>query len=321
MKDQHYRNVNIECIDPVCFPDVALFIKSGGNYVLYKPQERKFTEVDRQRLQRNNTDILYVRSGDIDALTEYMEENLTSTMARDDIGSYSKGKILYQTSVNYVIELFETPDKLADIARCENLTRQLIQFVTMEKNALSSLKSIIENNYYVFVHSVQVTALTLLMNAELYMLDRDELLDVGVGALLHDLGMTFISNEIFDKPDALSDMEYYAVKRHAEKGYDFLKQKGGFSETSLSIVHHHHEKFDGYGYPSMLKGNAIPRSVQVTTLCDVYCALTTDRVYRKATAPKEALRMMKEESPGSYNEELLQRFVEVMGTIVREKDQ
>jgi len=313
MQSSYYRAIGIECIDPECFPDVALFIKSGDNFVLYKPHDRKFTSDDHLRLKRNNMEFLFVRSGDNEVISEFVENSLPQILSRKDLSSYTKGKILYQSSVNYVTEIFEAPENSFNLERCQNLVGQIMQYVTFDRDALKSLQSIMSHNFYIYTHSVQVTALSLLMHAEIFQLSRDELLDVGIGSLLHDFGMIFVSNEILNKPDALSDIEYYKVKQHAEKGYAFLKDVGKFSDISLTIVRHHHEKFDGNGYPLMLRGNAIPRSAQVTAICDVFSAVTTDRAYRnRVTSTDKALQLMRKESQGAFNGELLQRFEEII---------
>lgn len=314
MNDNFCRPISIDSINPDHFPEVALYIRQNGNYVLYKPHDRPFTENDRDRLQRNCVEFLHVRTGDMEVISDYLEGSLTDTLARTDMSSTAKGRVLYQTSVNYVAEVFENPEKAFNVARCRNLIRHIIHFITCDRSALASLQSVIAHNYYIFVHSIQVTALTLLMHAELFLVSRDELIDVGMGAILHDVGMIFISNDILNKPDALSEMDYYKVKQHAEKGYDFLLKSGVFNDISLAIVRHHHERYDGSGYPARLKGDTIPRSVQLVALSDMYCALTTDRIYRRAISPQDAIKAMWEESREGFKEELFKRFAEVIAS-------
>jgi HD-GYP domain-containing protein (c-di-GMP phosphodiesterase class II) len=247
----------------------------------------------------------------MEIVTDYLESNLFDFLQDENLSSISKGKILYQTSANYVTDVFETPDKSANLGRCQNLIKNFILYVTTNKNSLKALESLIENNFYIYTHSIQVTALSLLAHAEIFMLNRDELIDIGVGSILHDFGMIFISGDITNKPEALSDIEYHKVKMHAVRGYDFFKKTKGVSDISLSIIRNHHERYDGSGYPLGLKGNDIPRSVQVTSVCDVYSALTTDRTYRKATSSVDALRIMKEDAKG-FNPHILERFAEIV---------
>ncbi len=312
-KDRYWRAISIDSITPELFPNVALYLKSGGNYVMYKDTERTFTMMDRQRLERNFTDFLFVRSGDMEVLNDFMEANLTALLTREDLGSEAKGKILYQTSVNCVIDMFESPEVASNLARCRNMARLILQHVSTDPKALQSLHSIIDHNFQIFVHAVQVATLSLLVHEELYDLDTDEILDVGIGSLLHDYGMIFITGEILDKNDALSDIEYHKVKQHTQKGYEYLKRCGNYSEIVLNIVRYHHERYDGNGYPTGIKGNDIPRSSQVTAICDVYTALIVDRAHRKARSHDEAITLMREEAgKGAFNPELFNNFVEII---------
>lgn len=117
-----------------------------------------------------------------------------------------------------------------------------------------------------------------------------------------------------EKPDALSDVEYHKVKQHTQKGYEYLKANGMNNEIALSIIRYHHERFDGDGYPTALKGNDIPRSAQLTSICDIYSALITDRSYRKAATHADAIKIMREEAAnGAINIELFNKFEDVMG--------
>ena len=316
MKDLFWRPVSVDSIDPVSFPEVALYIKSGGNYVLYKDQERAFTESDQRRLENSFTEFLYIRSGDLAEVNRYLEDNLTDMLERKDIDCSAKGRILYQTSINFVMDVFESPELAANFERCRKLIRHMMQYVTTEEHALEPLRSIVAHNFYIFAHSVQVTALNLLVHEKLFSVSPDEMIDVGIGSLLHDFGMIFISDDILEKPDALSDVEYSKVKQHPQKGYEFLKNVGMFGDVALTIVRHHHERYNGNGYPAGLAGSDIPRSAQLSAICDVYSALTVDRPYRRASSPTEALAMMREAAQdGAFNGDLFARFAEIITTM------
>ncbi|GLI40037.1 HD domain-containing protein [Geobacter hydrogenophilus] len=312
MKSRFYRPLSLACISPTYFPDIALFVRNSGNYILYKNHDRKFTEADQHRLARTNTQFLYVRSGDMDVVTEYLEQNLDTLLARDDIDSGAKGTILYQTAANYVTDVFDEPGKTADIIRCRNLIRHLMKYVAGHEDALKALQAITSQNYYIFTHSVQVAALMMLVHDRLFNLNQDEMTDVGVGSLLHDVGLVFLSGNLLDTPEALTAIEYHKVKQHAQKGYEHLSAAGTLGEVSLTIVRHHHEKYDGSGYPAGLKGDDIPRSAQLAALCDTYCAMTTNRPKHTALPGKEALRIMEDEVGSSFSPEMFERFAAVV---------
>lgn len=312
MKDHYWRAISVDCIDPEYFPAIPLFMKSAGNYVLYKDAQRQFTASDRSRMERNGIEFMYVRSGDMEELSTYLEKGLDELLKNEELDSERKGKILYQSSINYLVDAFEAPEQAANLDRCRQLVKHLLEFVAGDEHALKSFQSVVSHNLYIFSHSVQVTALNLLTHEKLFNVDPDELLDVGIGSMLHDYGMIFVTSEILNKPDALSDIEYYKIKQHTQKGYEFLLDTKRFSDVSLTIVRHHHERYDGNGYPTGIKGETIPRSAQLSALCDMYSALTLDRVYRKAVSHQEAIRMMREEAGKAFNQQLLVNFIELV---------
>jgi len=312
-KDRYWRAISLDSISTECFPAVSLYLRSGANYVLYKDPDRKFTTADYNRLKRNFNEFIYIRSGDMDVLNEFLENNLADMLAREDLDDTAKARVLYQTSVNCVIDMFESPETAANLSRCRNMVQHIMQHVASDQHAISSLKEVVDTNFYIFTHAVQVAALSLLAHEKLFQLAPDEMLDIGLGSLIHDYGMTFITNEVLEKNDALSDIEYYKVKQHTQKGYEYLKRCGNYSEVVLHIVRYHHERFDGNGYPTGIKGNDIPRSSQVTAVCDKYSALIMERVHRRANPHDEAIKIMREEARGgAFNPELFEKIIEIL---------
>ena len=310
-----YKSIPVECVFPELFPSIALYTKgSGVNFVLYKPSDRPFTQTDQQRLERTGTKNIFIHYDDINCITTYFEKNLSSFLDNSAISDKAKNLILYQTAMEFVAEVLETPESApSNLTRCKSLIKNLMKHLSSTTSLLQVLKDVASDNLYILSHSVKVAALTMLVHEKAFNICHDEMLDVGVGAILHDIGMTFISNEILEKPEALSNIEYEVVKTHSQKGYDYLNKSGLFSEVSLSIVRHHHEKWDGTGYPAKLRGDNISRSAQVTAVCDIYAALVSDRPYRKASSHADAIRIMESESGRSFNKELFDNFKLIIG--------
>jgi len=304
MKD-FYVPVSIESVETGLFPDVALFLKTAGNYVLYKSHGSDFTRQDAVRLIENKVEFLYVSPGDMEVINEYMESNAERLLKSDAFDARTKGKIMYQTSINFVGDIFGNPQKAGDLERSKRLMENLMLYLANDPNALGSLETVMTHNYYTFVHSIQVTALAIMMHSEAYMLSRDEMVDVGMGCILHDIGKMFISADILNKSGKLTDSEIAIFRRHPQEGYKYLKEKTTLSELSLSIVRDHHERNNGNGYPSGLKGEQLSRSVQVAALCDVYCSLAVDKTGRKGLSPWMILHLMRQEMQGSFNDKLL----------------
>lgn len=300
-----YVPVGIESIEPDLFPDVALYLRSGGNYVLYKSHGRNFNKQDAARLMENSVEFLYVSPGDLDVITEYMENNADRVLKNADLASKVKGKIIFQTSINFVGDIFEHPEKVGDVIRSKRLMENLLHYLASDKEALSSLETVMSHNYYTFVHSLQVTALAILVHSEAYLLSHDEMVDVGIGTLLHDFGKIFVSQEILNKTGKLTEKEMAQLRKHPEDGYRYLKDNTRLSEISLAIVRDHHERNNGKGYPRGLSGEEISRSAQVGAICDVYCTMTIDRTGRKALPPHISLQIMKQEMKDAFNARLL----------------
>jgi HD-GYP domain-containing protein (c-di-GMP phosphodiesterase class II) len=302
---EYYMPVGIESIEPDLFPDVALYHKSGSNYVLYKSHGRNFSKVDAERLMGNSIAFLYVSPGDMEVITEYLESNAERLLKDSSFDNKTKGKIIYQTSINFVGDIFEHPEKVSDFARSKRLIENLLLYMASDRDAISSLESVMSHNYHTFVHSMQVTALSILLHSEAFLLSHDEMIDVGIGTLLHDFGKIFVPQEILSKSGKLSESEMTIFKRHPEEGYKYLKEHTRISEISLSIVRDHHERCNGNGYPRGLKQDGISRSAQVAALCDVYCSLIIDRTGRKALPPSITMQIMRQEMNGSFNDRLL----------------
>ncbi|MDR7556782.1 MAG: HD-GYP domain-containing protein [Armatimonadota bacterium] len=144
---------------------------------------------------------------------------------------------------------------------------------------------------YTSNHSQRVARLAVRLARELD-LSEAEVERVRIGALLHDLGKIGVSNEIIRKPGKLTLEEYRAVMKHSEVGADIIEPLEILGD-SAAMVRHHHEHWDGSGYPDGLAGRAIPLGARIILVADAFDALTTDRPYRKGTSPEKALEVIR----------------------------
>ncbi len=126
-------------------------------------------------------------------------------------------------------------------------------------------------------------------------LPEDQLVALRRGGMVHDLGKTAIPERIIQKADRLTEDEWVLMKKHPEIGERICRPLRSFGLV-LPIIRHHHEKFDGSGYPDGLKNDAIPLTARVLTTVDIYDALTTDRPYRKALAQGRAFEIIRREA-------------------------
>ena len=139
---------------------------------------------------------------------------------------------------------------------------------------------------------------------------------------LHDIGKIRIPEEILNKPGRLTVEEFKIMKTHSELGADIIKdmdfpQDHPLVHTAWEICRWHHERWDGKGYPDGLKGDEIPISAQVVSLADVYDALVSERVYKKAYSHEKAIEMIINGECGCFNPILLECLLDIQDRIKR----
>jgi putative two-component system response regulator len=143
-------------------------------------------------------------------------------------------------------------------------------------------------------------------------LSYDEMRALRNGAILHDIGKLVIPDSILLKPGKLDAGEWEVMKMHAAIGSQLCSPLKTFQAT-LDIIHYHHERWDGSGYPDGLKGNKIPYLARVFQIIDIYDALVSERPYKKAFSAKEAARLIKEEMAKNWlDPQLAQEFLTVV---------
>lgn len=305
-----YRMIQLESLIPETLPGVSLFLRHGKNHVLYKDATLPFTQSDKDRLLGNNVKFLFVTADEISAYNQYVESNLATLMKDESLEPLQRQNMLYQASVNYVHEIFDCPAVAIrqNVDRCKVLVENILNDVMNSDGVMTALSSLVDHNAYTYVHSVQVATYSIALHMKMFALQRDELIDVGIGSLFHDYGKVYVPKVILEKPGKLTATEFIEIKNHPVYGYSTLKDLEIFSPVSLGIVKHHHEKENGKGYPDGLTSYDIARSSKCTAIADVFSALTTNRSYRTALSKEEAMEIMYNEMEGSFDLQYLDTF-------------
>jgi putative nucleotidyltransferase with HDIG domain len=157
------------------------------------------------------------------------------------------------------------------------------------------------------VHSTRLAEWALHVAGELG-LDRDGLADIEVAALLHDIGKIGVSDAILNKPAKLTAEEYDVMKKHPEFGWAVLRQVPGMERASLMILHHH-ESYDGTGYPGGLKGEEIPMGSRIVSVIDAFDAMVSTRPYRQGMPFEEAERRLLQASGTQFDPRVVNSFL------------
>jgi putative nucleotidyltransferase with HDIG domain len=130
---------------------------------------------------------------------------------------------------------------------------------------------------------------------------------IGIGAELHDIGKLLVDAGLINAERKLLEHEKQEINKHAALGWAIVQQ-AGYDQIVLDVVRHHHERFDGTGYPDRLAGYSIPLSARVVAVCDCYEALTSDRPYREAFSHNFAMAMVQKEKRAVFDPELVDLF-------------
>ena len=157
-----------------------------------------------------------------------------------------------------------------------------------------------EKDEYTEQHTRRVALRAVQVGEELG-LSTGRLRILAIGALVHDIGKLSVPNAILKKPGPLDDEEYRVIKRHAESGARLLEELGDFSDAVIRLVRDHHERLDGTGYPRGCTADAIDLDTRILSVCDVYDALISSRVYRPAWTHERAMSLLWSEADTAYD--------------------
>lgn len=201
--------------------------------------------------------------------------------------------------------------KQISIRGVDDSLRRLIFEIQRNLNPLSLLATVKGTDEYTFTHVVNVCILTLVQAERLGFSGR-QLYDIGMASLLHDVGKTFIPDEILSKPGALTSDERAIIEMHPVKGGRYLMEVGGIPKLAVLAALEHHLRFDGTGYPRVNPGWRPNIVAQMITIADVFDALRSRRSYSAPKPMEEIVRILNKEKGTTFNPLLVKNFLEIL---------
>lgn len=189
---------------------------------------------------------------------------------------------------------------------------RLADSVLRNPDALTCYAQLKRKDDYLSLHGLRCAILALIFGRQLG-IAREQLDDLGMAGLLHDLGMVKVPDEILAKPDRLSPIELAIVRRHVNWGAEMLDGSLGIPAAAIEAARNHHERYDGSGYLQGLTGDAIGTTGMAIAIVDYYDAVTSDRPYQTATSPYAAMRAMYAGRGKLFHPELIERFIQCLG--------
>jgi len=264
--------------------------------------------------------VFYVDTGEHRLYQKFAEAAFHEILGRNDLTVQKKFDLTYKTTLELVREAVST-SSLDEVVgeRREKWADNLVTLICGDPSAVEGLVSMLSHDYYTYTHMVNVSTLATLLAHRLGERDPERLKVIAGGGLLHDMGKLRINPDTLNKVGPLTPDEWAELKTHPSLGLDLLHGRPDIREAELLIVHEHHEKLDGSGYPLGLRGSEISREAQITTVVDIYDALTCKRPYRPALSHEKASAILAQEAVGKLNAEMVCLWQEIMNRVVAQE--
>lgn len=193
------------------------------------------------------------------------------------------------------------------------LVERISSSVGVDPTIILNMARLKSKDEYTYLHSVAVCALMINLARQMRVPEA-QINDIGMAGMLHDVGKMAIPDDILLKPGKLDDMEWATVRNHPQRGHDILSASEGVSDIALEVCLRHHEKMDGTGYPGKLPASSLSLFTRMSSVCDVYDALTSQRSYNKPLSASQALAKM-QSWKGHFDQLVLRNFVESLGIL------
>jgi putative nucleotidyltransferase with HDIG domain len=198
-----------------------------------------------------------------------------------------------------------------DAESCAPLVQAISDSVIRNPGAMVSLARLKTQDDYSYMHSVAVCALMVALGRELGF-DAAQCRAAGTAGLLHDVGKALMPLDILNKPGKLTDAEFDVMRSHPVRGHELLLEANGADPVAMDVCLHHHERFDGGGYPHKLPADQLSQFVRMGSICDVYDAITSDRPYKSGWDPADSIGRMAGWK-GQFDPAIFATFVKSVG--------
>lgn len=192
--------------------------------------------------------------------------------------------------------------------KLKNISEAVINDIISSHHALVNIVDIKHIGNYTYEHSLSVAVLALVIGIEMR-LSRHDLYCLFIGAVLHDLGKVFISKEILEMGDNMTEESLELYKKHSLDGYSYTRENHGLSATSKIVILQHHEHFDGSGYPNGTYGLNIHKFSRIVAICDAYDKMTSDGPNSPALPPNDVIEYLMASAGSKFDFDIVNLFI------------
>lgn len=283
--------------------------EGANRFTLYCAQNARFTEFHKRRLQEAAVRFIYLPIDCHARFRRQVEKELITIVTDPAVAAGSRAALVYQTSLELIDDLLAEQDLGKNMPRVQHVARAVSTMVINQPKAFSHLYATAQHDFYTATHMVNVgtwiTSLALAMGIT----DPAELESACTGGMVHDVGKMFVPEEILNKTERLSDEEWAVLRSHSARGHEHLRSQGVSSDIVLRITLEHHERMDGTGYPSGLKGDQMHPLSRICAVVDSFDAMTACRPFKnRVKTIAEALAILQSEAPAKYDPKVVEAW-------------
>jgi HD-GYP domain-containing protein (c-di-GMP phosphodiesterase class II) len=199
-----------------------------------------------------------------------------------------------------------------DIQEVKKTVSECVSSIIRNPDAMMWMSKIRKKDEYTSEHSLNVGLLAITFGRHLG-ISEDDLNKLGFAGMLHDVGKMRTPNAVLNKEGKLTPEEYGQMQDHAQHGRDILMSHQNIYHGTVDVAYGHHEALDGSGYPRKIKAAGITEFTRIVTLCDIYDAITSDRIYQSGRSSLEALKILYQDKGTKYDEKLVTEFISCIG--------
>ena len=257
--------------------------------VLFRQRSYPLDQADFERLLERGVRTLYISGADADEYREHLRDSIISNETLSPVFRY---QALREAARAVLSDALASGDCETAVAVTKDLSREMVRTVCDSKLIVGELLKTMSHDYSSFTHAVNTATYCLLLAKKWGVSDEKELLEVGQGRLLHDIGMQHVPRHVLGKADKLAARERQIVREHTTQGFLELCHRDDLTFGQLMMVYGHHERCDGLGYPIGLVRSEIHVYARLCAIADAYTALTANRPHRLASRKANVLEYL-----------------------------
>ncbi|MCX8109684.1 MAG: HD domain-containing protein [Syntrophorhabdaceae bacterium] len=340
-EDSRYMSIPPGAIVSGSLPKFKIYIKSYNNhYTLWALDGNVVTQEKLNKLAEIGHEEVFIDLEEEIKYEEYLENHLTEIVKNNAITNDHKVNIISRVSTNIVKNSFESTVatgfvKEDIVERIKKLVENALIYIN-HYNSLPALSKLMGHDYQTYEHATKVFWLTIAflcknpdvieeIQKEAAHDKFDNIIEqCGIAAMLHDIGKAYIPKDILNKKGALDEIEWEKIQKHPLNGVAMLIDSKIPTFVKKAVLHHH-ENYDGTGYPFNLEKNNISCLARIMRIIDVFDAMTSNRPYKKALTPKEVVKIMVTQPNkdgdknngmrNCFDQDLLRKFIILLGKI------